>query len=76
MARTRRGIVLINEESGEKKEFSSINSAASFVGTNFANIQMAAFRGGTYNGWRVFENAESIRRHIRDLEAMLKIVEQ
>lgn len=75
MSYTKRGIVLINEDSGERKEFSSINSAARFLKTNFANIQMTAFRGGSCRGWLVLEDAGSIRRHIKDLEEQLKIVE-
>lgn len=70
-----KAIVLINEESGERKDFKSINKAAAFLGTNFSNVQRAAVYNGTFNGWRIFEDADTIRQHIKDLEAQLKIVE-
>ena len=69
------GIVLVNEETGEKKEFKSINAAARFLQTNFQSVQRAAIANGLRGGWRVFENAESIRKHIKVLEDQLKVVE-
>lgn len=72
----RRAIVLINEKTGERVDMSSINAAASFLGTNFSNIQRAAVYNGVIKGWRVYESAETIRQHIADLEAQLKIVEE
>lgn len=69
------GIVLVNEETGEKKEFKSINAAARFLQTNFQSVQRAAIANGVRSGWRVFENAASIRKHIKVLEDQLKIVE-
>ena len=69
------GIVLINETTREKKEFKSINAAAKFLQTNFQSVQRAAIANGLRGGWRVFENAESIRKHIKVLEDQLKVVE-
>lgn len=71
----RRAVVLINEETGERLDFESINAAAAWLKTNFSNVQRAAVYNGIYNGWRVYESAETIRQHISDLERQLKIVE-
>ena len=71
-----RAIVLINETSGERQNFKSINSAAAFCGVNFAKIQTAALYNGVVKGWRVFEDADTIRRHIAELQGQLRIVEE
>ena len=74
-ARKRRKIILINEETGEKLQFDSINQAAIRLKTNFSNVQRAAIYNGVYNGWRVYESADTIRKHIVELQEQLKIVE-
>lgn len=70
-----RSIILISDETGERKDFKSVNGAARFLGTTFVNVQRAALSNGTYNGWRVFESPETIRLHIADLEKQLRILE-
>lgn len=70
----KKAIVLINEETGERQDFDSINAAAVFVGVNFSNLQRAAVYNGVLKGWRVYESPETIRTHIRDLEEQLRIL--
>ena len=70
-----RSIVLINEETRERKDFSSIYAAARFLGSQSMQIQRAALYNGVVYGWRVYESAESIRQHIRELKGQLAIVE-
>lgn len=72
----KRAIVLINEETGERKDFDSINAAAVFVGVNFFNLQRAAIYNGTLKGWRVYESASTIRKHIEELKSQLKELEK
>lgn len=72
---TRREIVLIHENTGERLDFDSINGAAKFLGSSFFNVQRAAMYNGTMGGWRVFESASSIRAHIDDLKCQLKVLE-
>lgn len=76
MINERKGIVIINVETGERKDFDSINAAARFLGATFCNIQKAGIYNGVCKGWKVYESADTIRQHIKDLEAQLKIVEQ
>ena len=71
----KRKIILINEETGERKNFDSLNGAARFLNATFGNVQTAALYNGTSKGWRVYESPESIRQHIKDLEAQLKVLE-
>ena len=75
MINERKGIVLINIESGERKDFQSINAAARFIGVTFGNLQRAGIYNGVCKGWKVYESADTIRQHIKDLEEQLKIVE-
>ena len=70
-----RGIILINEDTGERQEFKSINGAASFLRANFFQVQRAALYNGTLGGWRVYEDPDAIREHIADLEEQLNILE-
>ena len=74
-AYNQRAIVLINDETGERRDFSSVNAAAKFLGVTFCNIQRAALYNGSMFGWRVYESQEAIRQHIRDLEEQLKVLE-
>lgn len=75
MANNKRAIILINEETGERKECASINAAARFLSATFGNVQTAAVYNGVCKGWRVYESPESIRQHIKDYQAQLKILE-
>lgn len=73
--RRKRGLVLVNNETQEVRKFDSVNAAARFLGSNFANIQVAMFRcGGVCNGWRVYEGSESILERIDALTQELEYV--
>lgn len=74
MLYSRKGIIAINEETGERKDFPSINAAARELESTFKNIQTAAIYNGYVKGWRVYESADTIRLHIKDLERQLEIV--
>lgn len=71
----KRAIVIINEETGERLDFESVNAASLHIGTNFSNLQRAAMYNGLVKGWRVYESPDTIRKHIADLEEQLRIVE-
>ena len=71
-----KGIVLINEQTGERRDFSSINSAAKSIGSTFQSIQIAANTNGTRNGWRVYFNEKTLRVMIAGLEAQLDILKK
>ena len=75
MENNKRAIILINEETGERKECASINAASRFLSSTFFNVQKAAVYNGVCKGWRVYESPESIRQHIKDYQAQLKILE-
>lgn len=70
-----RKIVLINEETGERKDCKSINEAARFLSAQFLHVQRAAMYNGMVKGWRVYEDPDTIRQHIADLEEQLKFLE-
>lgn len=75
MSKEKKSIVLINEATGERKELGSINAAARFLGTTFFAVQRAAMYNGTWDGWRVYDNPDTIRMRIAALEEQLKVVE-
>ncbi len=71
-----KAIIGINEETGERVVFKSINDAARNLGVNFDAVNKAADRNGTVKGWRIYPSADNIRRRIESLEYQLKIVEE
>lgn len=71
----RKSLVLINVETGERKNMESINAAARFLGSIFRNVQNAALYNGVVKGWRIYEDAKTIKAHIAALQEQLKVVE-
>lgn len=71
-----KGVVAISEETGERKDFSSINAAARFCGGTFQSVQLAIIRNGVVKGWRFYETADALRRRIKELERQLKEIEK
>ncbi len=71
----KRKIIIVNVQSKEIKEFDSINGAASMLGRNFSAIQKAALYNGVVNGWRVYEEPNTIKKHIKELEQQLEQLE-
>lgn len=69
------GLVLVNEETGEKVEVQSQNEAARLIGTSYQNLQMARLRCGTVKGWRVYDTPEGLRAQIKELQARLDELE-
>ena len=69
------GLVLINEQTGERREFASQNEAARYIGATFQNLQIARFRCGAVKGWRVYDTPEGLRAQIKELQARLDELE-
>lgn len=69
------GLILINEQTGGRREFASQNEAVRYIGTTYQNLQMARLRCGTVQGWRVYETPEGIRAQIKELQARLNELE-
>lgn len=72
MKNNAKAIIAVNIESGERRDFSSINEAARFLGVQFQTVQTASYRNGSVKGWRIYPSQESIRRQIELLECQLK----
>lgn len=69
------GIVLINERTGERKDMDSITEAAKFLNSTFSSVQTAALKNSVRDGWKMYEDAETIRKRIKSLKAQLAIVD-
>lgn len=69
---TSKSIIAVNLESGERRDFSSINEAARYFGVQFQTIQTASYRNGSVKGWRIYPSRENILRQIALLEKQLK----
>ena len=69
------GIVLIQERTGVRKDMGSISEAARFLNSSSASVRLAALTNGVREGWKVYEDADTIRKRIKSLKAQLAIVE-
>ena len=67
-----KSVIAVNIDSGERRDFSSINEAARFLGVQFQTVQTASYRNGSVKGWRIYPSPENIRRQIGLLENQLK----
>lgn len=75
MINKKKSIIVVNEATGERKDFKSINTTAMFLGVNFQRVAVTALHNGVIKGWRLFESPEVIRMHIEDLQKQLDILE-
>ena len=67
-----KSVIAVNIDSGERRDVSSINEAARFLGVQFQTVQTASYRNGSVKGWRIYPSPENIRRQIGLLENQLK----
>lgn len=74
MANEVRKVIAISE-SGERKVFDSMNEAARELRSTYQQVQISILRGGTCNGWRVYDTPENIRKRIEALEEQIKMLE-
>ena len=72
MSRTKRPVVAINPSTGERKEFAGIYEACIFLGTGHANVRQALERNGMCCGWKIYDNKDSIRERINQLQKQLE----
>lgn len=75
MVKKAKKVIGINESTGEKVLFNSINEAARHIGSTFQGVQIAIMRNGIVRGWRVYDSPEVIREKIAALKKMLNFVE-
>lgn len=75
MARETRPVIAINEETGVRKEFSSVYAAAQEFKTNHTHVLISMAMGTSVKGWKVFDTPDNIRRRIADLEDQIKMLE-
>lgn len=75
MARQKRGVVAINEATGERKDFDSVYACAKALGVCVQAIQLAQGLGGVSKGWRIYDTPDKIRERIEELKNQLVILE-
>lgn len=74
--RSKRKIIAINSETGERKAFDSVYDFAKQVGTAHPAVLQALNQGWNCMGWMLYDSPERIRERITALEEQLKIVEE
>lgn len=75
MRKKERKVIAISEETGERKEFSGVNSAARAIGVAHPQVLIALAMGQAVKGWRVYDEPSRIRENIALLEAQLQMLE-
>lgn len=76
MGRIYRRITAINEQTGERKEFASIYETAKVLGTSSASVSISLAMSTAVKGWKVYDDPERIREHIKELEEQIKMLEK
>lgn len=75
MARETRPVIAINEQSGERKEFSSVYKAAKELGASHTQVLISLAMSTSVCGWRVYDTPENIRKQIVKLESIIMYLE-
>lgn len=70
-----REIIAINEETGEKRVFSSTYVAAKELGVNSGCVITSLAAGTLVKGWHVYDTPDNIRKRIAELEETIKMLE-
>lgn len=75
MARPMRKIIAIHEDTGERKEFESLNKAGECLGVKHTSVYIAVATGQAVNGWKVYDTPENIRKRIEKMKEDIKMLE-
>ena len=75
MSRIRRPVTAINEETGERKQFSGLYEAGKAIGAGHVQVLYALLCNQAVKGWRVYDSPKKIRERIKELEDQLTMLE-
>lgn len=75
MARRTHKFYAVNPETGETMEMGSFYEAAHKIGGTPREWQEALLRHGYAQGWRVFDNTDSLRQRLEMIESEIRLVE-
>lgn len=75
MGRIYRKVIAINEQTGERREFSGIYQAAKALGTSTPSVSISLAMGTAVKGWKVYDTPEMMRQRIEEIKKQIKIVE-
>lgn len=73
--RVYRPILAINEETGERKEYSGVYAAAKDLGTTGTSVVISIAMATAVKGWKVYDTPDRIRERIKELEKQLEMLE-
>ena len=73
--RNKREIIAINVESGEKRMYPDTTRAAADLGTRRQNIIQQLNRNGFCGSWKLYDNTETLKKRIYELEKLIREVE-
>lgn len=70
-----REVIAINESTGERKGYGSVYALSKDLNVTIRAAQQAQERNGVCRGWRIYDSPERIRKHIKELEEQIKMLE-
>ena len=70
-----RKVIAINEKTGERKEYGSVYALSRDLKVTNRAAQQAQERNGICCGWRIYDSPDRIRKHIKELEEQIKMLE-
>lgn len=71
----RRKVIAINEETGERREFSGTYEASKLLGCTNTAIRNSILDGHAVMGWRMYDTPDRIRERIKELKKQIKMLE-
>ena len=75
MAKIHRALIAINEDTGERREFSGQYAAAKALGVGTSHVQISVMTCTAVKGWKVYDTPDRIRERIKMLEEQIKMLE-
>lgn len=73
--RVKRPVIVINEFTGERKDYESEYQLAKELKSSITAVQISRLRGTAVKGWKIFDTPDNIRKRIAELEEQINILE-
>ena len=75
MPRTKKPVIAVNYETGEKRKYDGMYEAAGEIGVKTTSVINAIATGCLLKGWRFYDTPDNIRKKIRQMELDIEMLE-
>lgn len=75
MGRKSKGVIAINKNTGERRNYESVIECSRDFSVSNAAILVAVARGTSVKGWKLYDTPDNIRQRISELQEQLQFLE-